>query len=391
MCCHCDFPRGSAAANYIQYLAMAFVSLEYEMLLISNLNYTMLGTERTTSKDGMILYKGIKLIPHELSHIRIIHYLEYHYIQGRLFSQKLKKLNLTANDFVVIYSAHKAINKNILRLKNQIGFKSISCIPELFTAECFPNKREFKQYWDNINENVPHNDVIFPISSYIADFFHKKGCKTFIIPIMADTQEFGVTIESIIKTKTFEKYKFIFPANGMMKDSLDVMLQGLLQLRNEELGKIELHLCGISKKTLSKILPEPELQRLCSIMVVHQWMEYQQLVSLYQQMHFLLLARDVSQMTLANFPSKVPEAMCYGVVPIVSRVGDYTKHYLKDGVNSIIIEKCTPEHCCESIRKALTLTGMEYKNYSANARECAEKQFDFRVWAPRISEILKTL
>lgn len=50
-------------------------------------------------------------------------------------------------------------------------------------------------------------------------------------------------------------------------------------------------------------------------------MKYGELIGLYQEMHFLLLARGVSQMTLANFPSKVPETMCFGIVPIVSEVG----------------------------------------------------------------------
>lgn len=391
MCGHFDFPRGSASANYVQYLALAFVLLKYEMIIISNLNYDMLGSESIISNGNMLLYKEIKLIPHELSHIKIIHYLEYHYIEGRLFSKKFKQLNLTANDFVIIYSSHRAVNKSILRLKKRIGFKSISCIAELFAAENFSDKKQYKQYWDNINENISQSDVIFSISTYIADFFQKKGCKTFLLPIMADTQEYGVTTLSLIKTKTFEKYKFIFPANGKMKDSLEIMLQGLLQLRDEELGKIEIHFCGITETILSWILSEAELQRLHSSIVVHRWMKYDRLVALYQQMHFLLLVRSISQMTLANFPSKVPEAMCYGVVPIASHVGDYTTYYLENGVNSIFIKKCSAEQCCESIRKALALTEKEYKDYSANARECAEEKFDFRIWAPRIAEVIETL
>lgn len=41
-------------------------------------------------------------------------------------------------------------------------------------------------------------------------------------------------------------------------------------------------------------------------------------------MCFMLLARTTSFMTIANFSSKVPEVMSYGIVPIANKVGDYT-------------------------------------------------------------------
>lgn len=110
-------------------------------------------------------------------------------------------------------------------------------------------------------------------------------------------------------------------------------------------------------------------------------MDYEDLVRLYTQIHFLLLVRSTSRMTLANFPSKVPEVMCYGVVPIVSKVGDYTEYYLKDNINSIFVSGDSLEESLQSVRKALELSETEYITLSKNAIQCAKAKFDYHVWA----------
>ena len=44
----------------------------------------------------------------------------------------------------------------------------------------------------------------------------------------------------------------------------------------------------------------------------------------------MILARDISRMTLANFPSKIPETLSYGIIPIVPK-----RHTPVDAVMSI--------------------------------------------------------
>lgn len=94
-------------------------------------------------------------------------------------------------------------------------------------------------------------------------------------------------------------------------------------------------------------------------------------------------------MTLANFPSKVPEVMNMGIVPIVSDVGDYTKYYLEDGKNSIFIFGSGEQACYEAVQKALKLFPKQFKELSKNARRCVEERFDYHVWAPVIREMIE--
>ena len=73
----------------------------------------------------------------------------------------------------------------------------------------------------------------------------------------------------------------------------------------------------------------------------------------------LILLRKKNKVTLSNFPSKVPEMMGYGIIPIVSKVGDYTDEYLTDGKDCIQVEKCSIEDGVAAIRKALQLSADE--------------------------------
>ena len=78
--------------------------------------------------------------------------------------------------------------------------------------------------------------------------------------------------------------------------------------------------------------------------------------------------------------------MCYGVVPIVSRVGDYTKYYLRDNENSIIFDGSDSRICRSALERALSMNDDEYDRLSQNARKCAENKFDYHNWTSKIHE-----
>lgn len=72
-------------------------------------------------------------------------------------------------------------------------------------------------------------------------------------------------------------------------------------------------------------------------------------------MDYLFLAREKNIITESNFPSKVPEMLVYGVIPVCSDVGDYTKLYLENDVNAIIFEGAAPEECSQAYRRAINI------------------------------------
>jgi len=369
------YPRGGALANYIQYLASALQTAGYQVEILSYINPEFCSSDLYEYKNVSIHEISCKKGPKPLRRL----------MNGKLFpitlENGLKKLKLSEND-VVIPSFSVLPLKSLFKLKNKYGFKTVGIPLEWFSDEDFSNdyyRREFRERFA-MNQN---HDLLFPISHLISEQF--PNVPSLILPPMTDTHEFPFV------EKKEGPYEFIFSANGKMKDALPEMLQGTAMLSDEQIGSMKLHLTGVKEETVREILDETDFERLKDTLIVHNWMQYDELIALYQRVHYLFLARKTCQMTLANFPSKVPEAMTYGIVPVVSRVGDYTKYYLEDNVNSLIFDGYDKKACYESLCRALEVPFSDYQKLSHGARKCAEDRFDYRNWSEPIKDKIESL
>lgn len=377
----CEFPRGSATANYIQYLAMACKLAGYEIKLITNLNY-----EYSFEKKGdFCIYNSLDILPFQNEHVGFLSKVYSKVFEREYLELLLKKCGIGKNDYVIVYSQEYKFHKELLCLRKKMQFKLVGCITEWFPETYFKDQKRARQYKAYFESLMPQYDLLFPISTFIEKFYNQKNTPTLCLPIMADVNEFPKQIQ-----KDSNTIKYIFPANGKMKDQLSEMLHAFALLLKEIKKPVELHLCGVKQKTVEEVLSEEEKLLLKDNLIVHSWLKYDELIELYTHMHFLLLARDVSQITLANFPSKVPELMTYGVVPIVSRVGDYTEYYLNCD-SSIIFDGYKQGEILAALKQSLVLNEREFTTMSCNARFCAETRFDYHVWVSRIEEALESI
>ena len=370
-----SYPRGNATANNVQYLAKALQEEGFCVTVMSALNPEF----KLSDGDviGGITVRNIRW-ESKFSYIRRL-------MNGRLFpfvlAGKIAELRLTSDDILIAPTSLPAIS-TLFRLKKKYKFKTIGYPLEWFGVEQYKTPREAKKGEVQFQLNANH-DLLFPISYHIRNQFPKTPA--LVLPIMADVTEFPFV------PKKMDVCRFILPANGMMKDALPEMLHGLALLTKEELSRLEFHFTGVTENQIKSILNGFEYEKIKNSVILHDWMKYENLISLYQNMHFLLLARDTNQMTLSNFPSKVPEVMTYGVVPVVSRVGDYTKYYLKDGVNSVVFEGCDANSCAKAIRRAMSFSEEEYIEISSKARECVERQFDYHNWTKKIKQAIESM
>ena len=101
-------------------------------------------------------------------------------------------------------------------------------------------------------------------------------------------------------------------------------------------------------------------------------------------MDFLYVAKLENTVNIAGFPSKIPEMMASGVVPIINRIGDIID-YLSDGADSIIYENANTEDCRNALLRVAELTDEEISLMRRNARNTACSSFDYRVWGKKIS------
>ena len=370
------FPRGGAAANYLQYLADALTDVGYEVILLACINPEYSSEE--TIRFHSFTVKNIWCRSKSKVYNRMMN--------GLLFWKRIEwmvsKLNPTAEDVLML---DDSMCYSAFRIREKTGAKVLGWPLEWFRKEDFESETKAKQD-SYFFEREGDKDLIFPISNHIAQHFTDRKCKIQVLPIMADTMEIEYRPKELSG-----RYKFILTANGRMKDSLGEILKGMALLSDEERRKVEFHLTGTKEETIREILQREEYEKIRNCLVLHKWMKYEELIDLYRTVHFLFLARDTNQMTLSNFPSKVPEAMTYGTVPVVSRVGDYTQIYLQDGVDSLIFDGCSAEACKSAFKRALALSKEEYAVLSENARSTAETKFDYRNWIGTIRNSIESI
>ena len=123
-------------------------------------------------------------------------------------------------------------------------------------------------------------------------------------------------------------------------------------------------------------------------LVIHGVIPYNELEKLYENMDFLLLSRYEDLVNEANFPSKIPELMTRGIIPIGNKVGDYYT-YLKNGEDSFLFDRNNVEECRDAIVTAIAATRGCMDAFKERARKCAMEHFDFSMWSQRISDFLK--
>lgn len=379
ICGYFNFPRGGAAANYVQSFAKVFLRLGKNVIVISNINPNI-------KLEGN-KYQEIQVENVQLREDKLGHYIDFNFLMGKYYEQILSGLSVDCSDLIIAYSRDSFILNSVLKIGKKVGAKTGVCLVEWFEKKDYGKWFRNVEYWKSQISFYRVNlkfDYIFPISTYIEGYYKKKNCKTFRLPSLVDTEEFEYN-----EKKITDKRIFIFPGNGKMKDALEETIQAFALLRDEEVLKLEFHICGVGKLA-KQIIKENKLENSpAGKIVIHEWMPYEELIDLYRRAHFMILARDISRMTLANFPSKIPETLSYGIIPICSRVGDYTKLYLMDGVNSLIMDGCNVQTILHGIRRALAMSDQDIINYSNKCRITAETKFDYKQWVKPLDKFLE--
>lgn len=363
ICTTVKFPRGEAGANYIEYLSLALEKAGYDVYILG-----------INNKEKVQEYQGLQFVPFAYGKNKEKKILDY-YLLGKRVMMYLADKGLCKNDYVIFYTKNPFYMKSILSLMKRVNCTGATCVVEWHQAFQYKwNKLnlEYRFYRRCFDKYYLETGNVIAISELLLKEYTKRGCNAICIPIMANTKD-----DEYIRSE-HELKEILISSMADKKDDPYVMLHSFEQLTEEELTHIHINITGTSQKNFEKYAEDID-EKVMQRVTVHKWMNYEDLIELYHTVDFLLIARQDNIVTQANFPSKVPEGLTYGIVPIVTRVGDYTSKYL-DSTNSIIFEKCTCEECAVALKKAIAMSDDEYKVLSNNARRLAEEKFDYENW-----------
>ena len=370
--CYCRYPHGSALANYVENLAKGLNNAGYYVVLVCDVN-----SEEST--DNLSYINSLYVIEASSDFKTAIKQKENGFSKERI--EALIRENISSEDVLILLGLYNAVFlKRLYKLRDEIGFHIIAGVLELFSESDYTNKSQYDKIMMVKDGVFLESDGILSISDFISSFYKKREMKVFQFPPMIDS-----TLEEAC-VKNDSQYHFIL---SLDKDSVCNALDAFADLSDEEKNVVRLHLCNSSIDKVRGMVGDKTFKEIERFTEFHEWMKYEELEKLYRTIHFMLIPRECCQRTLANFPSKVPEGMKYGVVPICSDVGDYTKYYLSDNINSIFIYGDSKNDILTSIRKALAMGCKDYSKMSQNAREFAIQHFDYSVWKKALIEMIE--
>lgn len=387
ICAHANFPRNGAEANYIYSLAKCLQTIGYKVMIISRGHNRK---EDWCEAEQSYVYREVHYDNVGERPPKFWGSFFGYFYESRKIINKLRKNSVSKVDCVILYSINFFYIRDIYKYAKRKGIMLYTCIVEYPQSFQYKGGKFNPVFWLErlgFRHGIPINRKVIVISQYLQSYFRKLNCKTFILPPLVDFDEYKA---EVCKRGETEFCNIIYSGNPSGKDDMNVMAHAILRANKKNKGKIRFHITGCNVETLKRIsnLTSAEWDDLKNYICVYPWMEYEELIKFYWSMDFLLLARHKNMVTLSNFPSKVPELMACGIIPIVSEVGDYTSLYIRDQYNGIVFQNCTIEECAEAIERAVQLTEEKKKVLSKNARMMVKDKLDYHVWGERIEDFL---
>lgn len=373
---HEKFPRCSAGANYIQYFACALQSAGYSVVVIGENN------EKETECNNY--YKGIEYATYR-SYTRNI-------IKSSFDIRECKKIfthyKANNNDIFIFYSLEiDGMKYCVRRIKAKMiyGVRVEDMQPIQYKFRVLNPKYIRNRY--AIHYMWRHALGDFAISELLHRQDIKHNCDSTILPIMADPFEYGYELDKIKR----DKVHFVYPGvklNGH-EDDLVLTIDAIARLDDRVRNRIVIHLTGnTNSDRIKAVIPLDTYYKIKDLLIFHGFMNYEDLILLYKKMDYLLLIRKKNKITEANFPSKVPELLSYGVIPICTDVGDYTKKYLSEEC-AFIVPPDNLTAITAILQKAVELNQEKYSCMRKKARNLVEQRFFYENYCNQIVNFIE--
>ena len=360
------YPSGNAGGIRIDYLTRMF-SFRYDVSVIAFNN---------KSKTNYISEVNTNLKVYVLplcENNKIVYLLDRYLISGIRAYNMMKRLSIE-NSKIILYTTNIIFVIIILfALRSKKNNKYIFDVVENFG----PNNFKFgffnpKYYLFRILYNYLYSRAhgVFAISKGIQRDFVKKGVSSLILPPLFSSTEFLRQKDYCVEVKNF-----IYSGNPFGKENLELMFT-VLTILLERGYSLVLHLAGSSLNDYNKYTKfEKKYPLLRKNTIIYGFLPLSDLYKIYEKMHFTFFLRDNTQSNLCNFPMKLVEMMNFGIIPIISRVGDYAQ-VLTNNYDAFLIENNNIDSIIERFEQILEKSVEDFSNMSINARSSSER-YDF--------------
>lgn len=306
------------------------------------------------------------------------------------FNRKLKKYlnNHQKYDLLFVVDLPWAAMKRLEKYSVRAGSTLVHDSVEWYSKEEFRLGVFSPEYLRKDIKNkylFNHNWKIVAISSYLNDYFLKKGNKSIRIPVVLDAEEF-----SFNKHKSTEKTVILYAGAPGGKDCFDQILIALENLEQDKKDRLEFRIIGVTSEWLRKSMKisEERWKRLSScVNCLGRKPREVVLENLNSADFTILIRRPELRYAKAGFSTKVPESLSTGT-PVICNISSDLGMYLLDGENAIIAENNSDEAIASAINKALSYDCEKMHYMQKIALKTAIDSFDYRKYLEDLKNLI---
>ena len=377
------FPEGDAATNRVYTYAKGLAENGVPVHVVCFRNdYVSIHSGETEGINYHLPFRQSARSPYFI--IRRINNLGKYLNTIRLFRQIQKEHGI---ENVIAYT----IRKNT----QLFGF----LLSRIFRSNLILERSEhpFKSYNTWIGENISgrfrvvfeivFSDYIFCISSYLADFYIRKGArekKLFKVPSTVDVTRFNIIYDRKLP------FQYICYSGSLtrQKDGVDILIRSFSNIALE-FPDIKLVLVGKADTTEDELF----FRELVKTMDIENRVLFtgkvprNEIPSYICNAELLVLARPESIVADAGFPSKVSEYLATGRPVVVTRVGEIPD-YLTHNQTAFLAEPGSVDDFSARMRSALRNKDLAVK-VGLSGREIARTVFNYKLQASRILSFLE--
>lgn len=384
------FPEGDASANRVLNIAHLLRELKWNVHIIGtgklrtedssdNNSYFFKGYsyESINTQSGFILKRLINVVFRNLVAARII--------------WKRNKHNKI--DLVLISVGYGRYLLPALLLAHLCNFRVVVDAIEWYDPSHIAMGRLGPVYWDvqlGLRWLFKKAGNIIAISTLLENYYAVSGCRVVRIPSIIDIQDPCWAIDPE-RWMPQGKVKIIYAGTPGKKDYLADVIRAIERIPDSQ-RKIELHIYGITVETMRTLLGEERnlLEQLYEKVFIHGRVPFGEVIDRLKEADFSILIRPQKRFANAGFPTKVPESLAAGT-PVILNLTSDLGIYIRDGMEGLVIGDISPESIAQTLERAIALTPEDRENMRRNARNCAEKYFDYRVWLAGLEDFLENL
>lgn len=371
-----NFPNGDAGAVRDEYFAKIYQELGYDIIHFGMNDIQKKGIYKNV--EFMSLYKNNKSIIYKL--MNIITY------PIRLNNLYIKMRNDYGTPAVIhIYDIPKKCINWAISLAEKLDIPIVHDSVEWYSPCEFTFGRLAYPYVlkNRTNTKLIREPIsVIAISTFLERHFSKRGLDTIRIPVIMDSSEYETT-----KTTYKDKIKIVYAGSPAKKDYLAECIYAFAILPIEKKQRLEFHIFGADLNYVQFCCNNESLSTEC-IFAHGRVQRYEVMKKLAESDFSLLLRPEKERYSQAGFPTKSVEAMMSGCAMICNLTSDLNL-YLENDVNAIIVNDCSREAMRDALVKVAELNHETIDEIKNNARDTAEKYFDYRHYIDDVANLIK--